>query len=142
MVNDFHYERVPDMDEIDKKIIASLRVNSRISWKELGQKIHMTGQAVGLRVERLLDTHQIRKFTVEVACLYTEFITVYMGTQRYDLFERNMLAHNQIESVHRISGDGCYLLIAHFSPEELEIICKELLTFGRYKINISLNRVK
>ncbi|MEC2479145.1 AsnC family protein, partial [Bacillus cereus] len=35
------------IDQTDFEILKLLGENSRIQWKELGQKIHMTGQAVG-----------------------------------------------------------------------------------------------
>lgn len=131
-----------NLDEIDRRIVNKLKENSRVTWKNLGKEIHLTGQAIGARVERLIEEKQIKKFTVDVAYQHTEFITVYMDTQEYQAFENKMVSHPNVESVHKISGDGCYLLIAHFSPEEMDLFFKELLTFGRYKVNVSLNQLK
>lgn len=130
------------MDEIDDKIVNKLKENSRVTWKNLGREIHMTGQAIGARVERLIEEKYIRKFTVDVAYGHTEFITVYMDTQEYRAFENKMVSKPNVESVHKISGDGCYLLIAHFSPDEMNDFFTELLAYGRYKVNVSLNQLK
>lgn len=131
-----------NLDEIDKKIVGKLKENSRLTWKELGKEIHLTGQAIGARVGRLIERNKIKRFTLEVAYDDTEFITMYMGSQNYGVFENKMVSHPNVESVHKISGDGCYLLITHFSPDELDNFCKYLLTYGRYKVNISLDQVK
>ncbi|MFX3619139.1 MAG: Lrp/AsnC family transcriptional regulator [Sporolactobacillus sp.] len=130
------------MDEIDRKIINKLKGNGRVTWKNLGKEIHMTGQAIGARVERLIEDKYIKRFTVDVADKYTEFVTVYMNTQEYRTFENRMVSNPDVESVHKISGDGCYLLITHFLPDEMNDFLTELLTYGRYKINVSLNRLK
>lgn len=130
------------MDEIDRKIVNKLKENSRVTWKNLGKEIHMTGQAIGARVERLIEEKYIKRFTVEVAYGHTEFITVYMETQEYRAFENKMALNPNVESVHKISGDGCYLLIAHFQPDEMNDFFMELLNFGRYKVNISLDQLK
>lgn len=130
------------LDEIDRKIINKLKGNGRVTWKNLGKEIHMTGQAIGARVERLIEDKYIKRFTVDVADKYTEFVTVYMNTQEYRTFENRMVSNPDVESVHKISGDGCYLLITHFLPDEMNDFLTELLTYGRYKINVSLNRLK
>ncbi len=40
------------IDSIDFQILQLLNKNARIQWKEIGEKIHMTGQAVGNRIKK------------------------------------------------------------------------------------------
>lgn len=40
------------IDSIDFQILQLLNKNARIQWKEIGGKIHMTGQAVGNRIKK------------------------------------------------------------------------------------------
>lgn len=56
------------IDEIDKKIIACLRDNARITMKELGEKVFLTGQAVKNRVERLEDLGILNSYTINIDC--------------------------------------------------------------------------
>lgn len=42
-----------ELDNIDFQILQLLSNNSRIQWKDLGEQIHMTGQAVGNRIKNL-----------------------------------------------------------------------------------------
>jgi Lrp/AsnC family transcriptional regulator, leucine-responsive regulatory protein len=44
------------MDKKDRAIVNLLKMNSRMSWKEIGKKVFLSGQAVGLRVQNLRDS--------------------------------------------------------------------------------------
>ena len=43
------------LDNIDVQILQLLAQNARIQWKDLGEMIHMSGQAVGNRIKKLED---------------------------------------------------------------------------------------
>lgn len=55
-------------DDIDDKIIKILRINGRISMRELGAQVHLTGQAAKNRVEHLEDLGIVQKYTIKVDC--------------------------------------------------------------------------
>jgi Lrp/AsnC family leucine-responsive transcriptional regulator len=46
-------------DELDQKIISELKNNSKISMKNLGAKVNLTGQAATNRVKKLEDDNVI-----------------------------------------------------------------------------------
>lgn len=50
-----------ELDPIDLKIIELLKQDSRLSHKEIGQRVHRTGQAVGARIAQLMDAGFIKK---------------------------------------------------------------------------------
>ena len=54
------------LDKIDKNILNELSKNSRITMKELGEKIHMTGQATSIRVAKLEDRGLIDGYTIKL----------------------------------------------------------------------------
>ena len=54
------------IDNTDKHILDELKNNSRITMKELGEKIHMTGQATSTRVAKLEDSGIIEGYTIKV----------------------------------------------------------------------------
>ena len=56
------------IDETDVRIIECLHENSRITLKELGERVHLTGQAVRNRVERLESLGLLERYTVNVNC--------------------------------------------------------------------------
>lgn len=57
-----------NVDETDKKIIACLRNNARMTMKELGEQVFLTGQAVKNRVEQLEDMGILKRYTINIDC--------------------------------------------------------------------------
>jgi DNA-binding Lrp family transcriptional regulator len=55
------------IDEIDEKIIRILKENSRMTYVEIGRTIGLSEGAVRNRVQSLLDTGLIKKFTINIA---------------------------------------------------------------------------
>ena len=53
------------MDKKDRAILNELRINSRQSWREIGEKVFLSSQAVGQRVQELLNNHSIQRFTIK-----------------------------------------------------------------------------
>lgn len=56
------------IDSIDFQILQLLNKNARIQWKEVGEKIHMTGQAVGNRI--MEDNGIIQAYLIVKVGLY------------------------------------------------------------------------
>ena len=136
-----------NLDETDRKIIDSLKNNSRLSWKEIGRTVHMTGQAVAARIERLTDSGVIRKFTIDtdkekMGITITGYITVYMKTTRHDELKAMIKSSEAVTKASRISGDGCYLLqFAVHSQEDLGVLLDAILLFGTYRLCISVEDI-
>ncbi|WP_409370578.1 Lrp/AsnC family transcriptional regulator [Lysinibacillus sp. 38-6] len=136
------------IDQTDLEILKLLSENSRIQWKELGQKIHMTGQAVGNRIRRLEDIGVIEQYTIAInriklGQLLTAFVTVFVKTTNHQEFKNFFQEEEAISEVHRTSGDGCYLLKTHFSSnEDLDIFLERLLKYGNYRVNLSIGKLK
>ena len=56
------------IDETDRRILEYLHKNSRATMKEIGEKVHLTGQAVKNRLERLEDLGILKSYTVNIDC--------------------------------------------------------------------------
>lgn len=54
------------LDQTDMQILEELSKNSRITMKELGGKVHLTGQAAAARVAKLEDNGVIEGYTIKV----------------------------------------------------------------------------
>lgn len=54
------------LDSTDLLILDILSQNSRITMKELGKRVHLTGQAVSARVAKLEDNGVIEGYTIKV----------------------------------------------------------------------------
>lgn len=135
------------IDEIDMKILSILKKNSKTKWKDIGNEIHMTGQAVGMRIKRLEDKGIIKAYTILVNELSTTrkviaFVTVIMKSNNHTGFQIYIKNEASIVEAHRISGDGCYILKVEVdSDERLNQILDDVLKHGNYRLNISIGEI-
>lgn len=103
------------LDQTDMRILAELSKNSRITMKELGEKVHLTGQAAASRVAKLEDNGVLEGYTIKVnqaklGCFMHAFITISMNSpyhQPYFSFIKKQ--EKYVLNNYKISGDGCYL---------------------------------
>lgn len=136
------------LDEIDFQIIQLLTENSRMQWKEIGELIHMTGQAVGNRIKKLEDSGIIKAYSIildemKLGLSYTAFVTVFMKTTNHSSFASFINKRKEVSEAHRISGEGCYLLkVKAESQEQLNHFLNKVLTFGNYRLNLSIQAIK
>jgi Lrp/AsnC family leucine-responsive transcriptional regulator len=136
------------LDDIDRTIIELLKDNARLQWKQIGERIHMSGPAVANRIQRLEELGVIEKYTVKVneqllgnhQCI---FITVMMKDYGHTKFKAFIQMREEIKEAHRVSGEPCFILKVQLSDQEaLAQLLDEILVFGYYKINISIGQVK
>ena len=57
------------IDERDRRILAALAANSRISYRELGDVANLSPNATAERVQRLIETGVIAKFSIDIPAL-------------------------------------------------------------------------
>nr|WP_305120969.1 Lrp/AsnC family transcriptional regulator [Saccharibacillus sp. JS10] len=139
----------PALDDIDRMILALLLEDSRRTHKEIGEQVHLTGQAVGTRVRRMQENGVIHGYTLRwnpaQAGVGTEaFVTVFLDS---GTIHASFLAFAQkderVAELDRTSGEGCYLLkVRTGSPQELNDFLQALLRYGNYRVNLSMGRLK
>ncbi|MBF2453691.1 Lrp/AsnC family transcriptional regulator [Listeria seeligeri] len=122
------------MDSMDKKIIEILQENSRLTNKEIGMMIHLTGQAVGNRIIKLVENGIIRKFSVEIEYPKTQFIRVFMDRNNFSDFEQFVNSYEAVSSIYKVSGQACYMVIGHFLDDSLNEFIQEISKYGRYSV--------
>lgn len=136
------------LDQTDFEILSLLKNNSRIQWREIGEIVHLTGQAVANRIRRMEDMGIIEGYTVKLNQTklgknLTAFITIFMKSTDHLSFQNFIRENEEILTCDRISGEGCYLLKAHLSNEEsLMNLLDKTLKYGNYRVNISIGRIK
>ncbi|WP_121614338.1 Lrp/AsnC family transcriptional regulator [Mesobacillus foraminis] len=136
------------IDKVDFQILRLLSENSRVQWKDLGEQIHMTGQAVGNRIKKLEESGVIKAYSLivdemKLGLFYTTFMIIYMKTANHDMFIRFINDHNEVVEAHRVSGEGCYhLKIKVSSQEKLNELLDKILEYGNYTLYLSVKEVK
>ncbi|MDF2678844.1 MAG: lrpA [Brevibacillus sp.] len=136
------------LDQTDKRILEELSENSRITMKELGEKVHLTGQAAATRVAKLEDNGVIEGYTIKVnqvklGCFIHALITV-ITTSTYHKPYLSFINTQEkyIINNYKISGDGCYFLECRFhSNELLDQFLVELNEHANYKLSIVINKL-
>ncbi|MDB5056049.1 MAG: Lrp/AsnC family transcriptional regulator [Bacilli bacterium] len=137
------------IDEIDLRILQYLINDATYSHKEIGQFVHLTGQAVGARVRKLQDIGVIEGYTLrwnpdKIGQAIHAFVTVFMKSntahQSFQVFAQQ---NKQVAETHRVSGEGCYWMrVRAGTPVELNAFLDELLQYGNYKVSLSIDQFK
>lgn len=135
------------LDSTDMKILDELSRNSRITMKELGEKVHLTGPATSARVAKLEDSGVIEGYTITVnrvklGCFIHAFITIITESifhQPYLSFIKTQ--DEYLINNYKISGDGCYILECRFPSNELmNQFLEELNKHANYKLSIVISK--
>jgi Lrp/AsnC family transcriptional regulator, leucine-responsive regulatory protein len=135
------------LDNTDMRILDELSKNSRITMKELGKKVHLTGPATSTRVGKLEDLGIIEGYTININQIkmgYHVHAIIHVFTkstnhQPYLSFieERDQYVINN----YKVSGESCYLLECKFqSNEVLDEFLTGLSNLVSYKISIVINK--
>lgn len=137
------------VDEVDLRILQCLLENAARPHKEIGERVHLTGQAVGMRIRKLQDLGVIEGYTVrwnpdKIGQTVHAFITVFMKSNTaHQSFQSFVKRNEKIAETHRVSGEGCYWMRVRVStPLELNAFLDELLQYGNYKVSLSIGQVK
>ncbi|MEW4370664.1 Lrp/AsnC family transcriptional regulator [Paenibacillus kandeliae] len=138
-----------EADEVDLRILHHLIENSARSHKEIGELVHLSGQAVGQRIRKLHDLGIIEGYTVKwnPAALgqgIQGFVILYMNSaSSHSAFLEHVHQQEAVYEVHRISGEGCYWMRVHAaSLSDLNRLLDSLLTYGNYKLSLSVEQFK
>lgn len=135
------------LDRTDYLIIDELSKNSRITMKELGEKVHLTGPATAARVEKLEDSGTIEGYTiklnqVKLGFYIHAFITIITQSTNHKPYLTFLKTQGQyVINNYKISGDGCYLLECKFpSNERMNHFLEALNEHANYKLSIVIDK--
>ncbi|MFZ6687809.1 Lrp/AsnC family transcriptional regulator [Undibacterium sp. SXout11W] len=132
-----------ELDSYDRKIIALLQENARLSWSEIGRQIHLTSPAVAERVKRLEEAGVIMGFTTRInlrALGYSFEAMIQVTVDSHDELDRWAAAHPEVLAVHATTGSHCAILrLAVSAPEHLQRLLKSLGDIGKTSTSVILS---
>ncbi|WP_088810489.1 MULTISPECIES: Lrp/AsnC family transcriptional regulator [Listeria] len=123
------------MDELDQEIIKLLKKDAQLTNKEIGNEVHLTGQAVGKRILNLKDAGIIGSYTIKVYYSNKQFIRVFMEDNRFKEVEQKIMEYEEIEEFYKVSGHACFMVVAHFEPEKLKVFIESLSKWARCSVD-------
>lgn len=131
------------MDKYNQTILTLLRQNARLSWRDIGKKVFLTGQAVGARVQQMQEQGIIKGYTIRENSLHRHFISIYMHSNDFTGFERAIAQSPHVEAAHKVSGEACYQIIAHCpTSQDLDKLTHLIQQYATYKISSVLTDIK
>ena len=96
------------MDEIDEKILGILKDNARMTYVEIGGQVGLSEGAVRSRMQALISTGVIKKFTIEVAntskVRSLSMISVEPSIPTYTV-SKEVQRLNGVEKIYEVTGE-------------------------------------
>ena len=124
-----------ELDAHDRKILALLQENARLSYSELGRRIHLTSPAVAERVKRLEEAGIIQAYSAQLnlrALGYSFEAFVHITVESHDALDAWAAARPEVLALHATTGNHCALLrLALGSPEHLQACLTSLGHIGK-----------
>ena len=132
------------MDQIDKNILEVLKKNSRLTNKEIGEKVFLTGQAVGIRISNMIDNGIIEKFTISISEKHQEiqYIRIFLKDTYFDDIEKAINEFDDIESFYKVRGQACYVVISHFDQQKMNKFIEKISKYARYNVEVVISNKK
>jgi len=135
-------------DKTDLAILELLKANCKVHLRDIGEEVHLTGQAVANRVSRMESLGVIKGYTVLLdeellGKTITAYVTIFMKTTNHVAFHVFLKDNESVVEASRISGEGCYMLKIQVNSQlDLNHFLDSVLQYGNYRINISIGKIK
>ncbi|SDG47784.1 Lrp/AsnC family transcriptional regulator [Klenkia brasiliensis] len=127
---------VPRLDDTDRRIVAALQRDGRLTTAELGREVSLSASATADRVRRLTDTGVITGYSAVVdpeALGYAvgAFVRLAYPSGNYKPFHDLVDTTPEIVEAHHVTGDDCFVVrVVARSMRDLERITGRLATLG------------
>lgn len=124
------------IDDIDRKILAELQQDARVSYAELGRRVGLTTPAVIERVRKLEDAKVITGYRADidpakVGLPITAFVRMSITGVDYSHIIEVAEQSNEVLECHRgTGGDSFIMKIAVSSVEHLQEVIDRLVPYG------------
>lgn len=104
------------MDEMDRRILALLQENARISNAEIARQVGLASSAIFQRIRKLEEGGVIRGYHTQLdprlmGMGMAAFVRVQTGEgARAEAIVADLLALPEVQEVHRVVGEDCFFV--------------------------------
>ncbi|WP_432474880.1 Lrp/AsnC family transcriptional regulator [Amphritea sp. HPY] len=115
-------------DTINRKILAALQQNSRISYAELGKQVHLSAPAVAERIRKLESAGVISGYTLKVdldklGYPIVALVQCKVFRTKERQFKALVLSYDEVIECHNVTGEQAFLIkLAVQSMSQLDLI--------------------
>ena len=124
------------IDAINRKIIAALQEDARLSYADLGKRVHLSAPAVAERIRKLESAGVISGFSIKVDLDKLGYpIVALVQCKVFRTKEREfktiMLACDSVVECHNVTGEQAFLVkLAVKSMSQLDHILESFCDFS------------
>jgi Lrp/AsnC family leucine-responsive transcriptional regulator len=135
------------IDSIDRKLVAALQTDGRLSFNALARQVGLSQPAVAERIRRLENGGVIRAYRAVVdralgGWPLTAFLRVTCRNDRYQAVWRMARDLPQVLECHHVTGRDCFLIkIAAASLPEVERLVERFRGQGEAETALVLSTV-
>lgn len=133
------------MDETDRKILALLSENARMTVKEMAGKVALTSPAVAERMHRLERSGVIAGYTVRLNPALSRgairaVISIYVTPPNREQFHALLQNEGSVEECLQVTGTQSHMVIVRCRDiEQLELLIGRLQKLGQTNTQIILS---
>lgn len=136
------------VDALNLKIIESLKVNSRISFVDIGKNIGLSPSSVRERVQKLEDGGVIEGYKVQLnnkklGFGLEVFIMFKLFSTKLSIFCEDLNQFPEINEAHRITGThNIFMKVVLIDQLHLQKFIDRLLVYGEPTTHLILSNLK
>ncbi|HEX3815281.1 MAG TPA: Lrp/AsnC family transcriptional regulator [Mycobacteriales bacterium] len=133
------------LDDVDWKLLAELQGDARLSYNELGRRVHLSSPAVAERVRRLEQAGVIAGYSARIDPTRAgqpllAFIQLRCSLGHCLLRTATAEDYPEITEIHKLSGEHCTMIKARAaSLAHLEGLTERIGTHGEMRTHIVLS---
>jgi Lrp/AsnC family leucine-responsive transcriptional regulator len=137
--------RTINLDDVDWALLAELQTDGRLSYNELGRRVHLSSPAVAERVRRLEQAGVITGYSARIDPARAghpllAFLQLRCSLGRCLLRTTTADDYPELIEIHKLSGEHCTLLkVRAASLAHLEGLVERLGTHGDLRTHIVLS---
>lgn len=129
-------------DATNRRLLAELQTNARLSLAELGRRVGLSSPAVGERLQRLEQAGVILGYETRLdpralGFALTAVIRIRPAPRQLGKVGEVAQATPEVVECRRITGEDCYVMTAHVrSVEHLEEVVDRFTPYGQTTTSI------
>ena len=134
------------MDLTDRKIIETLKKDSKVSLSYISNSVNLSTPSVRERINKMKDIGIIKKYTIDIDYKTLGYdidviIDIVIKNNLYKDFKTFITKQGNVEFCYRISGESCFIFKVRFkNMMDVEIFIDSLQRYGHTKTHFIFSK--
>lgn len=135
------------MDLTDRKIIETLKKDSKVSLSYISDSVNLSTPSVRERINKMKDIGIIKKYTIDVDYKILGYdidviIDIVIKNNLYKDFKTFIATQDNVEFCYRISGDSFFIFKVRFkNMVDVERFVDSLQEYGHTKTQFIFSKI-